>query len=749
MKTLFKIFLSIVAACTLVACGSDSDDPVVDQSDIIQISQSNLDVQLACDDTWKSIAFTSRANWTASVTSGSEWCSLKETSGMGGSCSLGIQTKKNTAKEARTAQISLKAGGQTVEITVTQALNPVEEMSEDQVPSYKKFFNNSDTRGMNMFKSDAKWSWYRYKESEHFFVFWEPGFGDDPNKVADPALRVDVDDLLKKAEQFYNTNITQIKMATLGKSQLDNYKMQIYLLYTPEWLATGSGYDNTIGALWVNPSTCQPVGSTIAHEIGHSFQYQVYCDQIYNGAPDDMTTGFRYGYPGSNGGNGYWEQCAQWQSYQDYPAEAIDNYHFGVWKNNYHRHFEHEWMRYASYWLQYYWVEKHGIEAYGRIWKESKYPDDAIMTYTRLYNDGDWSKTADEIYEYAAKMATYDLDAVRPYLRENDHINKYNTTLIEVEDGYYQVAYNSCVQSTGFNVIRLNVPENGGAVAADFVGLPSNSLLATGDQGQYFEEENPKGTTNKYNGTVTNDRLGWHWGFVAYKNDGTRVYGDAQKGTEGRVTFDCPADTKYLYLVVAGTPTTYKQNPWDEKELTDEQLPYKVKFAGTNVFGHIDINTGVDPSDITIPMTVNCDAALGDYVQGAVSLADSDALTKICQAFVMQSSQLASSTLAIANGQTATPTEGMVALGLLQPDGKIAYNYTANAGFYCTAEGAVGSWGNGDPLWFEYAANEFTLTYGHFPGKSEAGKAYVIKPVFVYTKNGKQYKAVIELTMQF
>lgn len=76
-------------------------------------------------------------------------------------------------------------------------------------------------------------------------------------------------------------------------------------MYQTEWLATGSGYDNKIGALWVNPSTCQPVGSTIAHEIGHSFQYQVYCDKILQGNPDDLKCGFRYGYEGSNGGNGF------------------------------------------------------------------------------------------------------------------------------------------------------------------------------------------------------------------------------------------------------------------------------------------------------------------------------------------------------------------------------------------------------------------------------------------------------------
>ena len=262
-----------------------------------------------------------------------------------------------------------------------------------------------------MLRSDSKWSWFRSAQSEHFFVFWEAGFGDNPNAdTVDAALRVDIDDLLEKAEQFYKTNIEVLKFAQLGegKSYLDKYKMEIYLLYQTEWLATGSGYDNTIGALWVNPSTCQPVGSTIAHEIGHSFQYQVSCDKMLNGEADFSQVGFRYGYGSSGeGGNGFWEQCAQWQSFQDYPAELF-GYHVDVWKANYHRHFNHEWMRYASYWLQSYWTMKHGIETIGNIWRESVYPEDAISAYTRLYCNGDWSKTKKELYDYASRMATFD-----------------------------------------------------------------------------------------------------------------------------------------------------------------------------------------------------------------------------------------------------------------------------------------------------------------------------------------------------
>jgi len=49
----------------------------------------------------------------------------------------------------------------------------------------------------------------------------------------------------------------------------------------------------------------------------------------------------------------------------------------------------------------------------------------------------------------------------------------------------------------------------------------------------------------------------------------------------------------------------------------------------------------------------------------------------------------------------------------------------------------------------EYDKDSFTLTYGHRFGVSKAGTKYVVKPVLVYTKGGKQYKAVITLNMQF
>jgi hypothetical protein len=55
-------------------------------------------------------------------------------------------------------------------------------------------------------------------------------------------------------------------------------------------------------------------------------------------------SGFRYGQTGSNGGNSFWQQSAQWQAFQDYPDEMFYGSSFGDWVINHHRHFEHETM---------------------------------------------------------------------------------------------------------------------------------------------------------------------------------------------------------------------------------------------------------------------------------------------------------------------------------------------------------------------------------------------------------------------
>ena len=381
-KNYFKYLLLLLATTVFAACNSSDGDSTT----AVAPTLSETEVNVECDATFYSLTVSSRTIWTATVENGGEWLKLVSSKGTGGASEkLSFEMTKNTTKQPRVANIKVSSGTASTNLKVTQAPTTVEIMDQSQVKDFDKYYKPKEFN-FDMLRNDAKWSWFRSKQSEHFFVFWDAYFGDDPNSTSlKEEDRVDVDDLLQKAEQFYKTNITRLGMVVTGqgKSYLDQYKMEIYLLDpTPEWwVATGSGYDDVIGALWVTPSTCKPVGSVIGHEIGHSFQYQTYCDNVKNGATNDFKSGFRYGYEGSNGGCGFWEQCAQWQSYQDYPQQALNDDWNAVWYQQCHRHFEHEWQRYASYYLQYYWTELHGDKTLGRIWNESKYPEDASGAY--------------------------------------------------------------------------------------------------------------------------------------------------------------------------------------------------------------------------------------------------------------------------------------------------------------------------------------------------------------------------------
>lgn len=449
------------------------------------------------------------------------------------------------------------------------------------IQDYEKFYKPKEFTNMNLLRSDSKWSFVRSKQSAHFIVFWEKGFGNNPNASGVPEnLRVDIDDLLKKAEEFYDMNIYTLRFAKVGtgKSNLDKYKMQIYLFYQTDWLATGSGYDDVIGALWVNPGTCKPVGSTIAHEIGHSFQYQVYADLLaFGDIQNNFTRGFRYGF-GGNGGNVFWEQCAQWQSYQSYPSEAFESYNFGVYTENYHRHICHEWQRYASYWIHYYWTDKHGIDFIGKLWQEAFKPEDPLETYMRI-NDLSVDELNAELYEAATRLVTWDFDAIRS--RGSTYIGKHTCQFYKLADGSYQVAYSRCPGSTGYNVIPLTVPAAGTVVTTSFTALAPGSALAAGDPGQY--SENGVTLSKKTYNSSSLTRAGYRCGYVALLNNGQRIYGEMNRETASNIEFTIPDQCAKLWFVVLGAPSSYVAHPWDEKESNDDQWPYTLKFTNTDL----------------------------------------------------------------------------------------------------------------------------------------------------------------------
>jgi len=405
----------------------------------------------------------------------------------------------------------------------------------------KQFYVPIKLRNNNFDNNSSNWSFTRSKSSDDFIVFWEPGFGNDP-RYAQGNLRFDVDDLLTKAEKFFDYYKNTLKFIE-GSSQTDKYKMSIWIKYQTEWLATGAGYDDVVGALWVNPSTIQPAAGTIAHEIGHTFQYQVHCDGKYGFRDQD--------YVGT-----FWEICAQWMASRLYP-EMFSNTEFELVPKNCWKHPLHENFRYQSILMEEYWSEKHGIDMVGKVWNGAKNADDPIDAYKRVTNINQ-EQFNEEMFKVAQKNVLFDYKHLKSILKP--FRNQYNIKLQNNADGTYQISPEQCTQAYGYAPIPLEIP-SGGKVTAKFTGI-------TGDR--------------KYH--TANDKVaGWRYGFVAVKSDGdTADYSEATTGTtrESTMTYTIPNGTKELWLVVMGAPTEHVRHHWKEGDNSgDEHFPWKVALS--------------------------------------------------------------------------------------------------------------------------------------------------------------------------
>ncbi len=615
---------------------------------------------------------------------------------------------------------------------------PSRVVNSNDIVDFNKYYKPASFN-YDMFDPNAKYSWHRFKQSQHFFVFWEPQFGSNPNSANLPyEMRVDIDDLLAKAEEFYALNVEKLKMCTpgYGRSNLDRYKLQIYVVYQTEWLATGSGYDNVIGALWVNPSTCKPVGKTIAHEVGHTFQYQIYCDRLLNGQANNFTTGWRYGLgPNGSGGNGFWEQSAQFQAYQLYPQLAFEQ-NYRQFTQNAHRHFNNEMMRYQSFWFMYYFTNKYGIESFSRLWKESYFPEDPLDTYNRVINNNNWSKTWDDYYEYASHAITYDYGYINNYY--NPRFSTYNTVMYG-NNGKYRPAYSNCPSTSGFNVIRLNTPLKDTTVSVNLNALPVASSLDRNDPGNVVNVDGKvighKTTYNDnvYNGTKYTQSY-YRYGFVGVKNN-KAYYGPMAQGSSGKASMDITQDFDSFYLVVVATPTIYTHHYWNDTEIDDLQWPYEVSFVNTGLQGK--------PCDGDIAFGVYCNKDKQDYVLGSLDFNSIGVIKKLAHNFNLSEEAVRTSIVQPKFASNVGPSEGQIVLALTEQSGNITYNPTATSGYWCDRNGNANSWGPNSIVFFEYDKATSKFTYGHLPNYTKKGDTYIVHPTFVYRKDGVDYKTVI------
>jgi len=439
-----------------------------------------------------------------------------------------------------------------------------------------------------------QWSFSRSVQTDNWIIFWEAGFGSDPS-TASGSYKVDMEQLKVVAEKSFKVYVDSLKMVVKGSSYTDTYKQMIFLLYSTEWGAYGSGQDEKVGTLHVNPAAAN-IATVVAHEIGHCFEYMTGAD--VSGA------GYRWGF-GTNGagGNGFWEQVAQWEAFKAYPAAQFTEYDFTNYLNGTNLHIFHEEQRYANYFLPDYWAYKHGIDFMGTLWRSAKSYEDPADTYMRL-NSVTQTAFNDEIYEHAALLTTWDIPGIKSY--GANYLNSRPQVSMDLtSDSYWLVDTADVLENYGYNSIQLTAPTSGTTVSVSFQGKAGISGFRS----------------------LNIDKGGWRFGFVALLSNNTRVYSEMESlnyangaNPEGSLSFTVPANCSKLWLVVSGAPQKHWHHAWDDDNTNDEQWPYQVKFANTNLKGqsNLSLTTYSLTTSVVGSGSVTPAAGTGTYISGAI-----------------------------------------------------------------------------------------------------------------------------------
>ena len=407
------------------------------------------------------------------------------------------------------------------------------------------------------------------KESDHYAVFWDVRYGEDPTKIQypDDGNVANANTILTICEKCWNKYV-ELGFIVPGQSTTDKYKIQLYVPYQKEWRADASGTDGASGGKTgighFNPwAAVARGGHTVAHEVGHTFQYLVSADL-------GTDHGYKWGFNGGGWGDcGWWESCADWQAYKIFPdRQFTDGEYFEQHLKSHHLNLLHEDWRYACCFIQDWWCMKYGADFIGRLWRASQKPEDPVETYKRM-NGITQEQFNDEMMEGYMRMATWDIDGVRD--RAKQRIGQHITYLQQVSGttDTWQSDVEHCIQNYGYTIINMNVGKAGNTVKAHFTGL-------TDAEGYKY---------------VYPDRAGWRYAFVAYTSSGERIYGEVQRDKEGTAELTVPSKCLRLFFVVMGAPTKHWQHPWDRNRdasswsQNGEQWPFRVRFENTNLMG--------------------------------------------------------------------------------------------------------------------------------------------------------------------
>ena len=151
---------------------------------------------------------------------------------------------------------------------------------------------------------------------------------------------------------------------------------------------------------------------TLAHELGHSFQYISGIDA------------------GAGPRGPIMEMSAQYMLWQVYPEwMTFENYHLVDFMKQTNYAFLHPVNMYHSPYVLEYWSEKHGKDFFGKLCHSTQKGEDPVATYKRL-NNLSQDQFNDEIFDASRRFITWDLKRVEKVAHQ--YANQHHTKLNEV-----------------------------------------------------------------------------------------------------------------------------------------------------------------------------------------------------------------------------------------------------------------------------------------------------------------------------
>lgn len=588
---------------------------------------------------------------------------------------------------------------------------------------------------------NSTYCFQRSAESEHFVVFWAKGLKKQSNgNLTGGASNsvCNVNTLLRNAEKIWDVYVDELGFLMPGKSTTDKVKIEMFVVNQSDWRADGSGVDGTVwtaGTGTTKTAKTQKVGLfhcnawaasdnvTVAHEIGHTFQYLVSADL-------GMTHGLNYVLGENSNGNEWWEDCANWQAHKVYPDKQFAT----NWSNNqdmHHLNIIHEDARYNNCYYQDWWCQQHGLNTVGRVWRESNKPEDPIQAYMRIFDLND-STFADEQFEGYAHIATMDIDSWKKYgqgligseqQRLADAPEAIVLSHLNGEKSWWVVSPEYCPQNYGYNANPLKVPTTGTVVTATFKGL----VNATGYRSIYPE------------------RAGWRYGLVAYSSDGTRTYGNIGREAEGKVSITIPEGCTHLWFVVMGAPTKWWTHSWNGNVADDEQWPYAVKFTGSDPYGANRTYEEYPADYVRHDTTVVFNTALAYSSSNYSSVRVQYDMDAISQALGLSTAQLKSVKVGTSN---AIRFVGISTNGALKENTTTSTSSSTCYGHWFNASGNVCGYDSNARIFAEFYPDKYGCYVGQYPGRLSRGKTYTIRQAIIYKHSDeKEYRATMQVNL--